>query len=81
MVLSIWQLAALLDHCDVMFAEHLENAYHISIFSGCTGQLMWSPFSSLGEPVHGQVARQWRLVMGPLLVLGFLRQSHERLLH
>ena len=27
---SIWQLAALLDHGDVMFAEDLEDAYHHS---------------------------------------------------
>ncbi len=43
---SVWQLAALPDHGDVMFAEDLEDAYHLSIFSGCTGQLMWSPFLS-----------------------------------
>ena len=40
---SVWQLAALLDHCNIMFAEDLEDAYHLSIFSGCTGRPMWSP--------------------------------------
>jgi hypothetical protein len=33
---SVLQLAALLDVCEVMFAEDLEDAYHLSIFSGCT---------------------------------------------
>jgi hypothetical protein len=31
---SISQLAALLDSCDIMFAEDLEDAYHLSIFAG-----------------------------------------------
>ncbi len=37
---SVSQLAALLasDVCDIMFAEDLEDAYHLSIFSGCTGR-------------------------------------------
>jgi hypothetical protein len=34
---SVSQLAALLDACDIMFAEDLEDAYHLSIFAGCTG--------------------------------------------
>ncbi len=29
---SVSQLAALLDVCDIMFAEDLEDAYHLSIF-------------------------------------------------
>ena len=68
---SVWQLAALLDHCDVMFAEDLEDAYHLSIFSGCTGLPMWSPVFVIDE--QGQVAQQWRLVMGcdPFSCLGF----------
>jgi hypothetical protein len=34
---SISQLAALLDFCDILFAENLEDAYHLSIFSCYTG--------------------------------------------
>ena len=59
---SVAQLAALLDVCDIMFAEDLEDAYHLSIFSGCTGKPMWSRTFALDE--HGQVVERWRLVMG-----------------
>jgi hypothetical protein len=38
----VTQLAALLDECDLMFAEDLEDAYHLSIFSGCTGKPFWT---------------------------------------
>ena len=68
---SVWQLAALLDHCDLMFVEDLEDAYHLSIFSGCTGRPMWSLTFAIDE--HGQVVARWRLVMGcdPFTCLGF----------
>ena len=59
---SVSQLAALLDHCDIMFAEDLEDAYHLSIFSGCTGQPFWSCVFTIDET--GAIARRWRLVMG-----------------
>ncbi len=59
---SVCQLADLFDVCDFMFAEDLEGAYHLSIFAGCTGQLFWSPVFIIDE--HGQIVRQWRLVMG-----------------
>jgi len=41
--LSIAQaaLTALLDKCDIIFAEDLVDAYHLSVFAGCTGQLCW----------------------------------------
>ena len=70
---SISQLAALLDICDLMFAEDLEDAYHLSIFSG-TGKLfwwLWSHVFAINE--HGQVIQRWRLVMGcdPSSCLGF----------
>ena len=41
---SVGQLAALLDVCDIMFAdsEDLEDAYHLSIVAGCTGKPSWS---------------------------------------
>ncbi len=61
---SISQLAALLDVCDIMFAEDLEDAYHLSIFSGCTGRPFWSRVFTIDE--HGRVVTvsRWRLVMG-----------------
>jgi hypothetical protein len=59
---SVSQLAALLDVCDIMFAEDLEDAYHLSIFSGCTGRPFWSRVFTIIE--HGQVVERWRLVMG-----------------
>jgi hypothetical protein len=59
---SVSQLAALLDVCDIMFAEDLEDAYHLSIFSGCTGRPFWSKVFTIDE--HGQVVARWRLVMG-----------------
>jgi hypothetical protein len=54
-----------------MFAEDLEDAYHLSIFSCCTGLPMWSPVFVIDE--QGQVTQQWRLVMGcdPFSCLGF----------
>ena len=67
---SIAQLAALLDYCDIMFAEDLEDAYHLSIFSGCTGKPFWSCVFSIDH--KGEVVRRWRLVMGcdPYTCLG-----------
>ena len=67
---SIAQLAALLDYCDIMFAEDLEDAYHLSIFSGCTGKPFWSCVFSIDH--NGHVVRRWRLVMGcdPYTCLG-----------
>ena len=59
---SVSQLAALLDVCDIMFAEDLEDAYHLSIFSGCTGLPFWSCVYTIDE--NGQIVQQWRLVMG-----------------
>ncbi len=68
---SISALAALLDVCDIMFAEDLEDAYHLCIFSGCTGKPMWSCCFTIDE--HGQLVKRWRLVMGcdPYTCLGF----------
>jgi hypothetical protein len=45
-----------------MFAEDLEDAFHLSIFSGCTGRPFWSRVFTIDE--HGQVVPRWRLVMG-----------------
>ena len=59
---SAAQLAALLDVCDIMFAEDLEDAYHLSIFAGCTGKPFWTRVFTIDE--HGCVVQQWRLVMG-----------------
>ena len=59
---SIMQLAALLDVCDIMFAEDLEDAYHLSIFAGCTGKPFWTRVFAIDE--HGCVVERWRLVMG-----------------
>jgi hypothetical protein len=61
---SVSQLAALLDVCDIMsrFAEDLEDAYHRSIFSGCTRRPFWSRVFTIDE--HGQVVARWLLVMG-----------------
>jgi hypothetical protein len=68
---SVWQLAALLDHCDIMFAEDLEDAYHLCIFSGCTGRPFWSLMLTVDE--HGHLVQRWRLTMGcdPFNCLGF----------
>ncbi len=54
-----------------MFAEDLEDAYHLSIFAGCTGKPLWSCTFTIDE--HGEVVRRWRLVMGcdPYTCLGF----------
>ena len=59
---SVAQLAALLDACDIMFAEDLEDAYHLSIFAGCTGKPFWSRTFAVDE--HGQIVERWRLTMG-----------------
>ena len=68
---SVSALAALLDVCDVMFAEDLEDAYHLSAFAGCTGELRWSWVLTLDS--DGNIARAWRLVLGcdPTTRLGF----------
>ena len=50
---SVGQLAALLEVCDIMFAEDLEDAYHLSIFAGCTGKPFWSRVFTIDET--GQV--------------------------
>ncbi len=55
------QLAAMLDVCDIMFAED-EDAYHLSIFAGCTGKPFWSRTFAVDE--NGCVVERWRLVMG-----------------
>ena len=64
-------LAALLDACDIMFAEDLEDAYHLSAFAGCTGRLHWAPVLTFIE--DGSMAWRWRLVLGctPQTCLGF----------
>jgi hypothetical protein len=46
---SVSQLAALLDFCDIMFAEDLKDAYHLSIFTGCTGKPFWSCVFTIDE--------------------------------
>jgi hypothetical protein len=68
---SVSALPALLDVCDVMFAEDLEDAYHLSAFAGCTGELRWSWVLTLDS--DGNIARAWRLVLGcdPTTCLGF----------
>jgi hypothetical protein len=62
---SVSQLAALLDYCDIIFAEDLEDAYHLSIFSGCTGRPFWSCVYAV-ETIDGRnhIVQRWRLVMG-----------------
>jgi hypothetical protein len=59
---SVSALSAMLDYCDIMFAEDLEDTYHLSIFSGCTGRPMWSCVYTIDE--HGCIVPRWRLVMG-----------------
>ena len=68
---SAASLAALLDVCDVMFAEDLEDAYHLSAFAGCTGRLHWARV--LAFMPDGSIDWQWRLVLGctPETCLGF----------
>ena len=43
-------------------AEDLEDAYHLSIFAGCTNKPFWSCSFAIDE--NGRVVRHWRLVMG-----------------
>ncbi len=57
---SVSQLAALLDVCNLMFAKDFEDAYHLSIFSGCAGKPFWTRVFT----VDGQVLQLWCLVMG-----------------
>ncbi len=45
-----------------MFVEDLEDAYHFSIFCGCTGQPFWSCVFTIDETCA--IVRRWRLVMG-----------------
>ena len=60
--LSIAALAALLDECDIIFAEDLVDAYHLSVFAGCTGQLRWVDMLVFGP--DGTLIWQRRLVLG-----------------
>jgi hypothetical protein len=47
---SVSQLAAPLDVCDLMFAEDLEDAYHLSTFAGCTWKPFWSRVFTIDAP-------------------------------
>ena len=60
--LSIAALAALLDECDIIFAEDLVDAYHLSVFAGCTGRLQWVDMLVFGP--DGTLIWQKRLVLG-----------------
>jgi len=60
--LSIAALAALLDECDILFAEDLEDAYHLSLFAGCTGQLRWVKMLVFDK--NGSLVWARRLVLG-----------------
>jgi hypothetical protein len=62
---SVSALAALHVVCDVLFAEDLEDAYHLSAFAG------WSWVLTLDS--DGNIAWAWRLVLGcdPTTCLGF----------
>jgi hypothetical protein len=51
--MSVSALAALLDVCDIMFAEDLEDTYHLSAFAGGTGELRWSRVLILGADGGG----------------------------
>ncbi len=65
-------LAVLLDVCDLLFAEDLDDAYHLNISAGCTGKPFWSRVRAFTIDEHGQVLQRWRLVMGATLTcLGF----------
>jgi hypothetical protein len=81
---SVSQLAALLDACDIMFAEDLEDAYHLSIFAGCTTR---NHSGRACHSVHHRQARSGRAPVAsrhglrPLHLPRPLRQGHERLLH
>ena len=60
--LSISALAALLDECDILFAEDLIDAYHLSVFAGCTGRLRWVDMLVFGP--DGTLIWEKRLVLG-----------------
>ena len=68
---SALALAALLDPCDSMFAEDLEDAYHLAAFPDCTGLLHWAPVFCFLE--DGSFDIRWRPHLGctPLTCLGF----------
>ncbi len=57
---SISALTSLLDVNDIMFAEDLDDAYHLCIFSSCTGKPMWTRVHTIDE--NGTVVLRWRLV-------------------
>ncbi len=61
-----------------MFAEDLEDAYHLSIFAGCTGKPFWSCVFAIDE--DGRVVKRWRLVMGchPSTCLGLCDKAMSR---
>ena len=56
------RFAAFLEVCDLMFSEDLEDAFLLSMVSGCTGEPFWSSVFTIDE--HGQAVQQWLLVMG-----------------
>ena len=60
-------LAVLLDVCDLLFAEDLDDAYHLNISAGCTRKPLWSRVRAFTIDEHGQVLQRWRLVMGATL--------------
>jgi hypothetical protein len=60
-------LAVLLDVCDLLFAEDLDDAYHLHTSAGCTGNPLWSRVRAFTIDEHCQVLQRWRLVMGATL--------------
>lgn len=40
-LLTVQDIADMLDWCSIMLGEDLGDAYHIHVFSGCTGELVW----------------------------------------
>ncbi len=75
--LDVWYssalaLAALLDPCDAMLAEVLEDSYHLTAFPGCTSRLHVLTFTLFCLPL---APPSWLLAAH---LSGFLRQGNVR---
>ena len=38
---TVEDIIDMLDWCSIMYGEDLGDAYHVSVFAGCTGELVW----------------------------------------
>jgi len=63
---TIWDLAAMLDWGDILFADDLRASYHNGYLAGCTGELRWilAPFYTLDDNGTLHVAWKFKLQVG-----------------